>query len=98
MKLWYQQKEIREARLEAQRLVDSLNKEIPTYINGDVKVRMAWVEDTLTENATGVDIIKPCFIPEAELLVNGEAVRKEHIDLVALDVYFLEMKALRRST
>ena len=43
MKLWYNTTgELDEARQEAQREVERMNAELPAYINGDVKLRMAW--------------------------------------------------------
>ena len=97
MNLWYKPYELQEAQQEAQQLVDNLNKEIPIYLNGDVKVRMAWREDTLMETVKGTDIVGRCYIPAAEILVNGIVSRIDHLDLIALDIYALEMKAMRQS-
>lgn len=97
MNLWYKPCELREAQQEAKRIVDRLNEEIPIYINGDVKVRMAWREDTLAESVKGVDIVGRCYIPAAEILVNGTISRRDHLDLITLDIYALEMKAIRNS-
>lgn len=97
MNLWYKPCELREAQQEAQQIVDSLNNELPIYVKGDVKVRMAWREDTLTEREGFTDIVGRCYIPEAEILVNEVVVRKELLDLIAIDIYSLEMKALVNS-
>ena len=97
MNLWYKPYELQEAQQEAQQLVDNLNKEIPIYISGDVKVRMAWREDTLMETVNGTDIVGRCYIPAAEILVNGIVSRIDHLDLIALDIYALEMKAIMNS-
>ena len=92
MKLWYKTDELRDAQQEAEKMVEELNAEIPTYINGDIKIRMAWREDELVE----LGVASRCHIPEAELLINGEVARRELLDLIALDILALEMKALTR--
>ena len=88
MKLWYKTDELRDAQQEAEKMVEELNAEIPTYINGDIKIRMAWREDELVE----LGVASRCHIPEAELLINGEVARRELLDLIALDILALEMK------
>lgn len=92
MKLWYKTDELRDAQQEAERTVEELNTEIPAYINGDIKIRMAWREDELVELGVAIR----CHIPEAELLINGEVARRELLDLIALDIIALELKALTR--
>lgn len=94
MKLWYKRDELPEAQQEAQHTVEMMNAEIPGYINGDVKIRMAWREDVLVEN----DVAGRCYIPEAELLVNGEVTRRELLDFIVLDLNALMLKALSRNT
>ena len=93
MKLWYKADELAEAKQEAQKMVEELNAEMPAYINGDIKIRMAWREDDVVE----LGAVSRCHIPEAELLVNGEVARRELLDLIALDILALEMKAIARA-
>lgn len=92
MKLWYKTDELREAQQEAEKMVEELNAEIPAYITGDIKIRMAWRDDELVE----LGVASRCHIPEAELLINGEVARRELLDLIALDIITLELKALTR--
>lgn len=99
MKLWYVSNEMDEARAETQKLVDSLNSEIPTYINGDVKIKMAWREESVAECGY-MPSDSPrmlTYIPEAEVLINGEVAKRDLLELIALDIYALEMKAMRQS-
>lgn len=90
MKLWYKRDELADAQQEAQKMVEELNAEMPAYINGDVKIRMAWREDELVE----LGVASRCHIPEAEVLVNGEVTRRDLLDLIALDILALEMHAV----
>lgn len=92
MKLWYKTDELRDAQQEAERMVEELNAEIPAYITGDIKIRMAWRGDELVE----LGVASRCYIPEAELLINGEVARRELLDLIALDIIALELKAITR--
>ena len=99
MKLWYTSGEMPEARQEAEALAASLNAEIPIYINGDVKVRMAWRQESVIEHGC-FPYDGPCIlthIPEAELLINGDVVKRDLLELIALDIYALEMEDMRRS-
>lgn len=93
MKLWYKAHELPAAREEAQKAVEQMNAEIPHYINGDVKIRMAWREDELVEN----DVAGRCYIPEAELLVNGETARRELLDFILLDLNALILKTMTKN-
>ena len=93
MKLWYKRDELAEAQQEAQKMVEELNAEMPAYINGDIKIRMAWKEDELVD----LGVVSRCHIPEAELLVNGEVARRDLLDLITLDILALEMKAISQS-
>ena len=98
MKLWYKKDELQEAQGEAQRTVEMLNQEIPIYIRGDVKVRMAWREDEYADTRPdGTMECGRCFIPEAEILVNGETARRDLLDLIAIDITALELKAIMNS-
>lgn len=104
MKLWYTKPEIRDAKLEAQQLVDKYNAEIPQFIRGDIRIRMAWRVDVRTREAIPLEDWKqygeaalPAYIPEAELLVNGEVVMRDLLDLILIDINRLEMKAILQS-
>lgn len=104
MKLWYIKPEIRDAKLEAQQLVDKYNAEIPQFIRGDIRIRMAWRVDVRTREAIPMEDWKqygeaalPAYIPEAELLVNGEVVMRDLLDLILIDINRLEMKAILQS-
>lgn len=104
MKLWYTRSELRDARAEAQRLVDQANAEIPYYINGDVRIRMAWKEDRRSDEVTPLDELRTfgedaltVFLPEAEILVNGEVTACDLLDLILIDINKIEMKVLQRS-
>lgn len=104
MKLWYIKPELREAQQEAERIVKLYNKEIPYYIRGDVKIRMAWRVYVRTREAIPLedwkqygDAALPAYIPEAELLVNGEVVMRDLLDLILIDLNRLEMKVIQQS-
>ena len=104
LKLWYIKPELREAQREAEEIVTRYNKEIPCYIRGDVKIRMAWRVDTRTREAIPLEDWKqygeaalPAYIPEAELLVNGEVVMRDLLDLILIDINRLEIKAILQS-
>lgn len=104
MKLWYIKPELREAQQEAERIVASYNKEIPYYIRGDVRIRMAWRVDVRNREDIPLedwkqygDAALPAYIPEAELVVNGEVVMRDLLDLILIDINRLEMKVLLRS-
>lgn len=104
MKLWYTKPELREAQQEAEEIVALYNKEIPCYIRGDVKIRMAWRVDIRTRESVPLEDWKqygetslPVYIPEAELLVNGEIVMHDLLDLILIDINRLEMKAILQS-
>lgn len=104
MKLWYIQTEMRDARIEAESIVSRYNAEIPNYIRGDVKIRMAWRVDVRTREAIPPEEWKqhreaalPAYIPEAELLVNGEVVICDLLDLILIDINRLELKAIQQS-
>ncbi len=104
MKLWYIKPELREAQQEAEEIVALYNKEIPYYIRGDVKIRMAWRVDVRSRETVPLEgwkqygeAVLPAYIPEAELLVNGEVVMRNLLDLILIDVNRLEMKAILQS-
>ena len=87
MKLWYTKLELMEAKAEAQREVERMNADLPHFIEGDVKLRMAWRAEP------GIGALTT-YIPEAELVVNGEPVKRDLLDLLLLDLLHLQMKAL----
>lgn len=97
MRLWYTESEIDEAKQEAQRAVDQMNAELPFYVRGDVKIRMAWKREmqgstaALSDRETVVT-----YIPEAELLFDDVVIRRELLDFILLDMLKLEMKAMSR--
>lgn len=104
MKLWYIKPELREAQQEAEEIVALYNKEIPYYIRGDVKIRMAWRVDIRARETIPLEdwkqygeAVLPAYIPEAELLVNGEVVVRDLLDLILIDINRLEMKAILQS-
>lgn len=104
MKLWYTKWELREARQEAQQLVDKMNDELPIYIRGDVKLRMAWREEPRSSEHVPIEDMRVygatalrTFIPEAELLINGEVARRDILDLLLLDLLHLQMKCLSKN-
>ena len=104
MKLWYIKPELREAQQEAEEIVSRYNEEIPCYIRGDVKIRMAWRVDFRTREDIPLEDWKrygeaalPAYIAEAELLVNGEVVMCDLLDLILIDINRLEMKAILQS-
>ena len=104
MKLWYTKWELSDAKIEAQRLCDQINAEIPIYIRGNVELRMAWREDIRSEeivpqNELRVygEIALKTFIPEAELLVNGEVAKRDLLDFLLLDLLCLQMKCLKQN-
>ena len=91
MKLWYNTSgELREAEQEAQREVERMNAELPHYINGDVKLRMAWRKELAIGNL-------PVYIPEAELLVNGEVARRDLLDLLLLDLLHIQLETIAKA-
>ena len=91
MKLWYNTSgELREAEQEAQREVERMNSELPHYINGDVKLRMAWRKELAIGNL-------PVYIPEAELLVNGEVARRDLLDLLLLDLLHIQLETIAKA-
>lgn len=91
MKLWYNTTgELLEAEQEAQREVERMNAELPYYINGDVKLRMAWRKELTIGQL-------PVYIPEAELLVNGEVARRDYLDLLLLDLLQIQLKAIAKA-
>jgi len=98
MKLWYTKWELPEARKEAQELVDRMNAEIPTFIRGPVKLRMTWRDRLRSREVTPIDEIRvfgdvalQTFIPEAELLVDGEVARCDLLDCLLLDLNHMQM-------
>ena len=97
MKLWYTESEIDEAKQEAQRAVDQMNAELPFYVRGDVKIRMAWKREM--QGSTGALSDREAvvtYIPEAELLFDDVVIRRELLDFILLDMLKLEMKAMSR--
>lgn len=65
---------------------------------------MAWRVDVRTREAIPLEDWKqygeaalPAYIPEAELLVNGEVVMRDLLDLILIDINRLEMKAILQS-
>ena len=95
MQLFYRKKYFPQAQQEAQALIDQIVQEMPAYVSGGtIDIRMAWKEDG--PHPDGVRI--PVMIPEAELLFNGELVKKDLLDLILLDLYALQMAAIRRSS
>lgn len=98
MKLWYLSHEMREAEQEAKNLVDQINAEIPYFINGNVKIRMAWKADQRAKEIVPLeewrmygDKSLTIFIPKAELLVNDVVYKCDLLDLVLLDMYSLQL-------
>jgi len=96
MKLWYKRDELPEAKQEAQQDVERMNAEIPSYINGDVKIRMAWREEEYREHDRPLIPLR-CYIPEAELLINGEVARRELLDFILLDLDALILKVMAKN-
>lgn len=101
MKLWYTLSELQEARKEVESLICFINSDIGVYFTGNVEIRMAWREDTRSREsiplsewkAYGESAIR-VYIPEAELLINGELVRKDLLELICIDMLRLELNAL----
>lgn len=87
MKLWYTKHELMDAEAEAQREVERMNAELPHYFKGDVQLRMSW------RTELGIEALAT-YIPEAELMVNGEPVKRDLLDFLLLDLLQLQMKAL----
>lgn len=90
MKLWYTRTELPDAQQEAQREVDRMNAELPGYVKGDLQLRMAWREEP------GIGQLST-FIPEAELLVNGEVARRDLLELLLLDLLHIQMNAILKA-
>lgn len=104
MKLWYTRSEIPEAQKEAEEIISRINKEIPLYFRGNVMFRMAWRVGTRAREVVPLEEWKmygkdslPAYIPEAELLFNGEVVMRDLLDLILIDINRLEMKAIMQS-
>lgn len=93
-KLFYPSCEFEEAKAEAEKEIRDNLKDVDEYFPGiKVEVCMAWREDL--GQVEGVMI--PVMIPEAVLLLNGEQIRRDMLDLIILDILALEMKILLRN-
>lgn len=105
MDLWYTTPDLDAAKKEARRLIEQYNKELPQFIRGGkVEIRMAWRKEILTREppcwfsvARDGNPFRPIYIPEAELLFNGEVVKKDLLDLILIDINHLELKAILRA-
>lgn len=76
-------------------------RDIKIYVHGDVSIRMAWRYADRPVSAIPLSVWKiygskaiRTYYPEAELLVNGEVVLNELLDLLCIDILHLEMKVL----
>jgi len=103
MRLWYKKDELSAAQAEAQRIIETVNLENGIFFKGSkVEVLMAWREGSLDPSLSstsdirqkGLEFCSKCYIPEAALLINGTVAKVDLLDLILLDLYSLQMKAI----
>ena len=90
--LYYAMHEFDDAKKEADaEIKDCLHDAGSFFPSVKIEIRMAWRKDTGFCEGCMV----PTMIPEAELLCNGELIRKDLLDYIVLDILELEMKMMK---
>ena len=90
--LYYTMHEFDDAKKEADAEIKDCLRDIGSFFPSvKIEIRMAWRKDL--GFCEGCMI--PTMIPEAELLCNGETIRKDLLDFIVLDVLALETKMIK---